>query len=56
MAGGVDGKFSVTFRDGTVWNNLILAEVEITQSGLFLVLENFVRDVWSLLDSLAGLS
>ena len=53
---GIGALFSITFRDGTVWNNMILYEVEVNQTGVYLYFANFVKDVWSQLNSVTLLT
>lgn len=47
-------EFTVTFQDGTVWNNLICTEVYIDVNGVVLTLANFEGDIWSLLNTLTS--
>jgi hypothetical protein len=53
---GIGALFSITFRDGTVWNDMILYEVEVNQTGVYLYFANFVKDVWSQLNSVTLLT
>ncbi len=53
---GIGANFNITFRDGTVWDNMILYEVEINQTGVYLYFANFVKDIWSQLNSVTLLT
>jgi hypothetical protein len=53
---GNQSRFNITFRDGTVWTDMMMYEVEINQTGVYLYFANFLKDIWSQLNSITLLT
>jgi hypothetical protein len=53
---GNQSRFNITFKDGTVWTDMMLYEVEINQKGVYLYFANFLKDIWSQLNSITLLT